>query len=148
MADVQTDLLIVGAGPYGLALSAYAGHLGIDHITVGRAMDFWHAHMPDGMYLRSASDWHLDPLGVDTIEAYAARQEPDGCRDRTDLARAVPGLCGRGCRNRGIEPWADMVLGSIPGQKERFARKWQRRHDRRQAGCARHRVRRVQACSG
>jgi cation diffusion facilitator CzcD-associated flavoprotein CzcO len=26
--------------------------------------------MPDGMYLRSDSDWHLDALGVNTIEAY------------------------------------------------------------------------------
>lgn len=31
MAERSTDLLIVGAGPYGLALAAVASHLGIDH---------------------------------------------------------------------------------------------------------------------
>ncbi len=74
MEEQSTDLLIIGAGPYGLALAAYADHLGIDHVVAGKPMDFWRAHMPDGMYLRSACDWHLDPLNVDTIEAYAGEQ--------------------------------------------------------------------------
>ena len=34
-------------------------------------MEFWWRHMPDGMYLRSGLDWHLDPLGERTLEAYA-----------------------------------------------------------------------------
>jgi lysine/ornithine N-monooxygenase len=33
-------------------------------------MGFWRANMPKGMYLRSACDWHLDPLNVDTIEKF------------------------------------------------------------------------------
>jgi len=65
-----TDLLIVGAGPFGLSMAAHARHLGIDHVIVGEPMHFWRAHMPDGMYLRSECDWHLDPEGVDTIEAF------------------------------------------------------------------------------
>jgi cation diffusion facilitator CzcD-associated flavoprotein CzcO len=65
-----TDLLIIGAGPYGLAMAAYARYLGIDHMVVGKPMDFWKANMPKGMYLRTASDWHLDPLGVHTIEKF------------------------------------------------------------------------------
>ena len=66
----STELLIIGAGPFGLSLAAYAGHLGIDHAVVGEPMGFWKDHMPSGMYLRSACDWHFDALGVDTIEAY------------------------------------------------------------------------------
>lgn len=65
-----TDLLIVGAGPFGLSMAARAGHLGIDHVVVGEPMGFWRAHMPDGMYLRSACDWHLDPQNEDTIDAF------------------------------------------------------------------------------
>jgi cation diffusion facilitator CzcD-associated flavoprotein CzcO len=37
-------------------------------------MQFWHAHMPKGMYLRSACDWHLDPQDEDTIEAFLRTQ--------------------------------------------------------------------------
>ena len=33
-------------------------------------MEFWRRNMPNGMYLRSASDWHLDPLNIHTIEAF------------------------------------------------------------------------------
>ncbi len=69
-ADRKTDLLIVGAGPFGLAIAAYAKHLGIEHLVVGKSMGCRKANMPKGMYLRSACDWHLDPLNVDTIEKF------------------------------------------------------------------------------
>jgi FAD-dependent urate hydroxylase len=51
-------------------MAAYARHLGIEHLIVGKPMAFWKANMPKGMYLRSACDWHLDPLNVDTIEKF------------------------------------------------------------------------------
>src|SRR5436305_14656981 len=70
--DHHVDLLIIGAGPFGLALAAYAAHRGIDHLVVGRPMAFWQTHMPAGMYLRSACDWHLDPLNEHTIERFLA----------------------------------------------------------------------------
>ena len=72
----NTDLLIIGAGPFGLAMAAYAQHLGIDHVIAGKAMDFWQANMPKGMYLRSACDWHLDPMNQATIEAYLDTMGP------------------------------------------------------------------------
>jgi cation diffusion facilitator CzcD-associated flavoprotein CzcO len=63
-------MLIIGAGPFGLAMAAYARHLGIAHAVVGKPMGFWTANMPRGMVLRSACDWHLDPIGMDTIVAF------------------------------------------------------------------------------
>lgn len=63
-------LLIIGAGPFGLSLSAYARGRNIDHVVVGKAMDFWKSHMPQNMYLRSDCDWHYDPFNEDTIEQY------------------------------------------------------------------------------
>lgn len=66
----RTELLIVGAGPFGLSLAAYAKHHDLDHVLLGEPMQFWRANMPSGMLLRSACDWHLDPLGVDTIERF------------------------------------------------------------------------------
>lgn len=70
MQSYETDLLIIGAGPFGLALAAQASHLGIDHLIAGRSMEFWRKNMPRGMYLRSACDWHLDPVNIHTIEKY------------------------------------------------------------------------------
>ena len=70
MSNYQTNLLIIGAGPFGLAIAAQAKHLGIEHLVVGKPMDFWRKNMPGGMYLRSSWDWHLDPLNVHTIENF------------------------------------------------------------------------------
>jgi cation diffusion facilitator CzcD-associated flavoprotein CzcO len=63
-------LAIVGAGPFGLAQAAWAADAGVDYAVVGHPMQFWQAHMPAGMLLRSDVDWHLDPPGVWTIERY------------------------------------------------------------------------------
>ena len=71
---MKTDLLIIGAGPFGLALAAQAQHEHIEHLIVGKPMEFWQANMPKGMFLRSACDWHLDPQNVDTIEAFLLSQ--------------------------------------------------------------------------
>ena len=70
----QTELLIIGAGPFGLSLAAYCAQHGIDYTLVGKPMEFWRSHMPRGMYLRSACDWHLDPANVATIERFLALQ--------------------------------------------------------------------------
>lgn len=71
---MKTDFLIIGAGPFGLAIAAQAQHDKIDHLIVGKPMEFWRANMPKGMFLRSACDWHLDPQNVHTIEAYLQSQ--------------------------------------------------------------------------
>jgi FAD-dependent urate hydroxylase len=47
------DVLIIGAGPYGVSISAYLSALGIGHRIVGRPMDTWRTHMPVGMNLKS-----------------------------------------------------------------------------------------------
>lgn len=67
---MQTNLLIIGAGPFGLSLAAYAKHLGINFLLAGKPMEFWKKNMPEGMYLRSASDWSLDPTDRFSIMNY------------------------------------------------------------------------------
>src|SRR5688572_14955325 len=66
----HTTLLIIGAGPFGLTMAAYARHHQIDHLVAGRVMEFWKSHMPEQMYLRSGCDWHYDPANEHTIERY------------------------------------------------------------------------------
>src|SRR5215210_1233338 len=70
----STELLVIGAGPYGLAVSAHARANGIDTVTLGTPMGFWRDHMPAGMFLRSGPDWHLDASRVHTFEAYLAER--------------------------------------------------------------------------
>jgi hypothetical protein len=70
MAIDAVPLLIIGAGPYGLSLAAYCRHVGLDYRLLGEPMGFWTSHMPRGMFLRSRSDWHLDPLEERTLDCY------------------------------------------------------------------------------
>ncbi|MGR8979507.1 MAG: NAD(P)-binding domain-containing protein [Gammaproteobacteria bacterium] len=74
LLEKETDVLIIGAGPFGLAMAAHCRHLGIDHRIVGRPMEFWQANMPKGLYLRSACGWHLDTRNVDTIDRFLQTQ--------------------------------------------------------------------------
>ena len=66
----ETDLLIIGAGPYGLAVASYVSRLGLECQVVGEPMEFWKKHMPAGMLLRSPASWHLDAAGELTFEAF------------------------------------------------------------------------------
>jgi thioredoxin reductase len=49
----SSDVLVIGAGPFGLSISAHLRHRGIEHMIVGRPMDTWRNHMPLGLFLKS-----------------------------------------------------------------------------------------------
>jgi cation diffusion facilitator CzcD-associated flavoprotein CzcO len=96
----STDLLVIGAGPYGLATAAAAKAAGIGTTVVGEPMSFWRRHMPEGMLLRSPVNWHLDASGEHTLAAYldergAARWDPLALElflDYADWFRAAKGI--------------------------------------------------------
>jgi hypothetical protein len=48
-----TEALAIGAGPFGLSISAYLRGLGVDHVIVGRPMDTRRTQMPIGMLMKS-----------------------------------------------------------------------------------------------
>ncbi len=78
----RIPLLVLGAGPYGLATAALARQRSIETVVVGEPMGFWRENMPRGMLLRSGIDWHLDPSGIHTLRAYleeACIAENDAC---------------------------------------------------------------------
>ena len=70
----QVQLLVIGAGPYALSIAALAREHGIGSVVLGRPMGFWRENMPEGMFLRSGPDWHLDGAAVHTLQAYLEEQ--------------------------------------------------------------------------
>ncbi|WP_165492725.1 NAD(P)-binding domain-containing protein [Lichenihabitans psoromatis] len=67
---------IIGAGPYGLSISAHLHHAGIGHRIFGRSMETWSTGMPSGMFLKSApaATDLSDPEERLTLKAFCARQ--------------------------------------------------------------------------
>jgi FAD-dependent urate hydroxylase len=68
----EYEVLVIGAGPYGLSVSAHLRALGVEHRIVGRPMDTWRAHMPSLMNLKSepyASDIAA-PAGKYDVEEF------------------------------------------------------------------------------
>jgi cation diffusion facilitator CzcD-associated flavoprotein CzcO len=72
----RNDVVIVGAGPYGLSLAAHLRARGVDFRIFGSPMDMWRKHMPKGMCLKSEgfASCLSDPDGELTLERY--------CRER------------------------------------------------------------------
>src|SRR5580658_7307471 len=68
------DVVILGAGPYGLSIAAHLNRLKVAYRIFGRPMQSWQTHMPNGMFLKSdgfASGLY-DPDGAFTLRHYCA----------------------------------------------------------------------------
>ena len=82
------ELLVIGAGPYGLAVAAEARRRGLSVTVVGEPMRFWRRNMPDGMLLRSGREWHLDAAGVHTFDAFVGGWDDEPIPVETFIAYA------------------------------------------------------------
>jgi cation diffusion facilitator CzcD-associated flavoprotein CzcO len=66
------DVVVIGAGPFGLSLAAHLGEMGVRHRVIGKPLDSWVNHMPEGMFLKSdgfASNL-FDPHGGSTLKSF------------------------------------------------------------------------------
>ncbi|UNT00168.1 lysine N(6)-hydroxylase/L-ornithine N(5)-oxygenase family protein [Streptomyces tubbatahanensis] len=70
------DLVVVGAGPYGLSVASHAAAAGLNLRLLGRPMASWRDHMPRGMFLKSEPDASTlsDPAGAHTLAGYCAER--------------------------------------------------------------------------
>jgi predicted ATP-grasp superfamily ATP-dependent carboligase/thioredoxin reductase len=116
----DAEAVVVGAGPYGLSVSAQLAGRGVRHEVFGEAMELWSRHMPVGMYLKSegfasnlsdpgrehtlarfCSEEGIEygdiavPIAIDTFERYGRwfqeRAVPRLRGERVERASKVPG---------------------------------------------------------
>jgi len=74
MPRTDHEVVVVGAGPYGLSAAAHLRAVGKETAIFGRTMSFWEENMPRGMLVRSpvtASDIG-DPEGTLSLDAFRA----------------------------------------------------------------------------
>ena len=60
----HSDVVIIGAGPYGLSIAAHLKAYGVDFRIFGHPMHTWRTHMPKGMHLKSRVLLPLCPIQV------------------------------------------------------------------------------------
>jgi thioredoxin reductase len=73
----NSDVVVIGAGPYGLSLAAHLRAAGVEHRIIGDPMQFWLGHMPRGMLLKSdgfASTLY-DPKAEFTLQRYCKESQ-------------------------------------------------------------------------
>src|ERR1700722_8202390 len=72
--STDCDVVVLGAGPYGLSAGVHLKAKEIDVRVFGEPMNFWANQMPKGMLLRSPREASniADPDSAFTLEAYEA----------------------------------------------------------------------------
>ncbi len=107
MRSLTCQVVVVGAGPYGLAAAAHLRSANVDLRVFGKAMEFWERHIPADMLLRSYWEGsHIsDPHGDLTLDRYqrvrgVLLSRPVRCEDFIDYGQwfqrhALPDLDDR-----------------------------------------------------
>ena len=74
MAIIQSKVVVIGAGPYGLSADAHLLGRGVETMVFGEPMSFWEQCMPKGLLLRSPweASQFSDPQRRFTLEAFQA----------------------------------------------------------------------------
>ena len=80
-AAAECDVVVIGAGPYGLSAGVHLKAKGISARVFGQPMEFWAKKMPEGMLLRSprVASSLSDPGRAFTLEAYEAVSKREPC---------------------------------------------------------------------
>jgi len=94
----NSEVVVIGAGPYGLSIAAHLAALNIPHRIFGKAMETWATQMPKGMLLKSEgfATSLYDPARSFTFARYCREQNipyadlgiPPRLEDFVDYGRA------------------------------------------------------------
>lgn len=107
---MKYDLLVVGAGPYGLSIASHAAAAGLNLRVFGRPMASWRDNMPRGMFLKS--------------EPWASNLSDPGGRWRLDVYCAEHGLSARHAEPIPVEAFAQYGMwfarNAVPEVDERM----------------------------
>lgn len=70
----ETGVVVIGAGPNGLSISAHLSALGVDHLIVGRTNNTYRSLVPRGMLMKSEpyASSIASPGGKHTLAAFSA----------------------------------------------------------------------------
>ncbi|MBL0385604.1 NAD(P)-binding domain-containing protein [Tumebacillus sp. ITR2] len=73
------DVIIIGAGPFGISLAAHAVANDLNYKLFGYPMDFWKNQMPQNMFIRTPHDFvsFSDPKDEWTIHRFADETETE-----------------------------------------------------------------------
>jgi cation diffusion facilitator CzcD-associated flavoprotein CzcO len=82
------DLIIIGAGPYGISLATHAIEKKLSYKLLGYPMDFWKNQMPQNMFIRTPHDFvnFSDPANEFTIQRFG---KETGTKLVTPLPRPI-----------------------------------------------------------
>lgn len=72
----MVDLIIIGAGPYGISLAAHAAASQLSYVLLGKPMHFWSEQMPQNMFIRTNPRYISlsDKNDAFTIERYCSEK--------------------------------------------------------------------------
>lgn len=75
----EVSVVVIGAGPFGLSISAHLSALGVDHLIVGRVVETYRTFCPAGMMLKSEpyASTIASPDGKYTVAAFCAQEGAD-----------------------------------------------------------------------
>jgi thioredoxin reductase len=119
MPSAKYDVVVMGAGPYGLSISAHLLGKGLKVATFGKPLYFWSNHMPKGMLLRSF--WWAtslsDPEGKYSIARYF---EEKGITPVDPMPGQTIVDYGKWFQKRAVPAVDETYVANITRQKDRY----------------------------
>jgi FAD-dependent urate hydroxylase len=117
--SANSNVTIIGAGPYGLAAATYLRAANIETRIFGEPMAFWERQMPAGMCLRShwTASHIADPLQQLTLDAYC-RENGNHMPKPIPLERFI--AYGRWYQRQGVRDVDNRKVQSVEPGTEGF----------------------------